>query len=489
MKDFKTYPTGRRNTGRKLLKIILLVVFLVAALGLYLVYFDRPAVDETVKPLESQPRPEQQDPDRITVPLVLPGQTQEESRAVAQPLESDIIASTSEQHETEVERTTTTAPTPAQHPTPALSADTQRVSHEIAPGDSLSTIFKDLGLSASLLHRIVQSSKAAKSLTDIRPGEVLHVELDQQKNLQSLTLERDKVHSLHIEADASGFRTREQAKALEKRTAHSHGVIESSLYLSAKQAGLPEATIMELAEIFGWDIDFALEIRSGDSFTVIYEEEYLDGEKLRTGTILAAEFINQGRSYRAVLYEDETGKADYYTPEGQSMEKAFLRAPVDFRRISSHFTKERWHPVLGKKRPHRGVDYAAKTGTPIKAAGDGKIIHRSRKGGYGRTVIIQHANGYSTLYAHLSRYAKNASLNRRVKQGQIIGYVGQSGLATGPHLHYEFRVNGVHRNPLTVKLPDAEPIAKKYRADFIMKTQHLISQLDTLNRTLVADAR
>jgi murein DD-endopeptidase MepM/ murein hydrolase activator NlpD len=387
------------------------------------------------------------------------------------------------------EAKTVVPPAPAQTASPSAPTDTNLISHEIAPGDTLSTIFKDMGLSATLLHQIIHSSKTAKALTDIRPGEVLRVEMDQQQNLQSLTLERDKVHSLHIQVDASGFRSSEQSKELEKRTAHTHGVIESSLYLSAKQAGLPESTIMELADIFGWDIDFALEIRSGDSFTVIYEEEYLNGEKLRTGPILAAEFINQGRSYRAVRYQDETGKADYYTPEGQNMQKAFLRAPVDFRRISSHFTQERWHPVLGKKRPHRGVDYAASTGTPIKAAGDGKIIHRSKKGGYGRTVIIQHANGYSTLYAHMSRYAKKARLGSRVRQGQVIGFVGQSGLATGPHLHYEFRVNGVHRNPLTVKLPVAEPIAKKYRADFIMQTQPLISQLDTLNRTLVADAR
>jgi murein DD-endopeptidase MepM/ murein hydrolase activator NlpD len=346
-----------------------------------------------------------------------------------------------------------------------------------------------MGLSANLLHQILHSSKSAKHLTDIRPGQILHVELDDEKNLQSLTLEIDRVNSLHIKSVSSGFHTSEQAKKLETRTAHTHGVIQSSLYSSAKQAGLPETTIMELAEIFGWDIDFALEIRSGDSFTVIYEEEFLNGEKLRTGPILAAEFINQGHSYRALRYEDKSGKAAYYTPEGQSMRKAFLRAPVDFRRISSHFTKERWHPVLGKKRPHRGVDYAAATGTPIQAAGDGKIIHRSRKGGYGRTVIIEHARGYSTLYAHLSSYAKQARLGGQVKQGQTIGYVGQSGLATGPHLHYEFRVNGAHRDPLTVKLPDAEPIAKRYRSDFLLKTQPLIAQLDTLNRILVAYAR
>jgi murein DD-endopeptidase MepM/ murein hydrolase activator NlpD len=171
------------------------------------------------------------------------------------------------------------------------------------------------------------------------------------------------------------------------------------------------------------------------------------------------------------------------------MRKAFLRAPVDFRRISSRFAKERYHPVLGKKRPHRGVDYSAKTGTPIKAAGDGKIIHRGRKGGYGRTVIIQHGQRYTTLYAHLSRYNKKAKSGSRVKQGQIIGYVGKSGLATGPHLHYEFRVNGVHRNPLTIKLPAAKPIAKKYLEDFQLKSQPLLSRLDVINRTVVADAQ
>ncbi len=161
---------------------------------------------------------------------------------------------------------------------------------------------------------------------------------------------------------------------------------------------------------------------------------------------------------------------------------------MDFRRISSRFTRARWHPVLGKKRPHRGVDYSAKIGTPIKAAGDGKIIHRGRKGGYGRTVIIQHGQRYTTLYAHLSRYNKKAKSGSRVKQGQIIGYVGKSGLATGPHLHYEFRVNGVHRNPLTVKVPDDQPIAKKYRADFEMKSLDLLAQLETLSRTMLADA-
>ncbi|MET0094196.1 MAG: peptidoglycan DD-metalloendopeptidase family protein, partial [Sedimenticola sp.] len=261
-----------------------------------------------------------------------------------------------------------------------------------------------------------------------------------------------------------------------------------SLYQSAQRAGLDDSLIMELANIFGWDIDFALEIRSGDTFSLIYEEKYLDGDKYRNGAILAAEFINQGRVVRAVRYEDEHGDGSYFSPDGKSMRKAFLRAPVDFRRISSRFTRERYHPVLGKKRPHRGVDYAASTGTPIKAAGDGKVIYRGRKGGYGRTIIIQHGQKYTTLYAHMSKYRGKVKNGSRVRQGQVIGYVGKSGLATGPHLHYEFRVNGVHRNPLTVKLPAAEPIAKKYRADFKQKSAPLLTRLDLVSQTMLATA-
>ena len=450
--------------------------------------FEKPSFEgEAVQP-EGSEATSPQDNEHITVPLLLPGQSQKEGRALPEPAEIPPVAVLAEP--AEVPPSLDKAPAVVSENATALkSIDSRRISHEIVQGDTLSNIFREMGLSAALLHQIVHSSKTAATLTDIKPGEILHVELNSQQNLTSLTLEHDKIHSLHIQAVASGFNCSEQSKDVEFRTAHIRGTIENSLYLSAKEAGLPEATILELADIFGWDVDFALEIRSGDSFTVIYQEEFLNGEKLRTGPILAAEFINQGHSYRAVRYEDDAGKADYYTPEGHSMRKAFLRAPVDFRRISSHFAKQRWHPVLGKKRPHRGVDYAANTGTPVKAAGDGKIIHRSKKGGYGQTVIIQHAQGYTTLYGHLSRYAKGTRMGGMAKQGQVIGYVGQSGLATGPHLHYEFRVNGVHRDPLTVKLPDAEPIAKKYRAKFLLQTQPLIAKLDTLNRILVADAR
>ncbi|WP_428622051.1 M23 family metallopeptidase, partial [Sedimenticola sp.] len=190
-----------------------------------------------------------------------------------------------------------------------------------------------------------------------------------------------------------------------------------------------------------------------------------------------------------IRFEDDEGYSSYYSPEGESMRKAFLRAPVDFRRISSRFTKARYHPVLGKKRPHRGVDYAAAIGTPVKASGDGRIIFRGTKGGYGRTVMIRHGSQYTTLYAHLSKFRSGVNNGSRVRQGQVIGYVGKSGLATGPHLHYEFRVNGVHRNPLTIKLPAAEPLAKNYRAKFTEISSHLLAELDLIAKTMVADAR
>ncbi|MEJ2463814.1 MAG: peptidoglycan DD-metalloendopeptidase family protein [Candidatus Thiodiazotropha sp.] len=498
MDDFKSYTLSRQTPRRLVIKrLFLAALFLVLLAGgfLYLISSEEKADQAATSPKPIEHAPEQQTPDKVVVPLSLPGQPKE-GRISAPRSESISFIPTAQAEEPPpaVTEVTEVPEMPAEQPQivtdePAISAvETHQLQHTIKSGESLSSIFKKHGLSANLLHRIVHSSDTAKQLTDIRPGESLLLELDSDDNLQRLQLVHNKIRSLEITASGDSFNALELNREVEPRTAFTSGTIESSLYEAAKGAGLSENLIMELANIFGWDIDFALEIRAGDRFTVIYQEDYLDGEKLRDGPILAAEFINRGRSYRALRYEDETGRADYFTPEGRSMRKAFLRAPVDFRRISSRFTQERWHPVLGKKRPHRGVDYAAKIGTPVKASGDGKIIHRGTKGGYGRTVIIQHGQRYTTLYAHLSRYNKNAKNGSRVKQGQIIGYVGQSGLATGPHLHYEFRVNGVHRNPLTVKLPAAEPIAKRYLEDFKLKTQPLLARLETISQTMVANA-
>ncbi len=356
----------------------------------------------------------------------------------------------------------------------------------VQDGDSLALIFSRLELSPTLLHNIIHSSKEAETLAQIKPGELLRVQMDSAGNLQQLLYQRSSINSLKITATEDGFQTEVLTKDLEKRVSHLSATITDSLYSSALRAGLSDSLIMELANIFGWDIDFALEIRKGDQFSLIFEEEYLEGEHYRDGPILAAEFINRGKVFRAIRYVDDKDEADYFSPDGKSMRKAFLRAPVDFRRISSRFSRERWHPVLGKKRPHRGVDYAAAIGTPIKAAGDGRVVFRGRKGGYGRAVIIQHGQRYSTLYGHMSKFRGSVKRGSRVRQGQVIGYVGMSGLATGPHLHYEFRVNGVHRNPLTVKLPEAKPIAEKYLADFRQQSKPLMAALDIFSKTLLA---
>ena len=362
------------------------------------------------------------------------------------------------------------------------------IAHKIRKGDTLSKVFSQLGLSQTLLHKIVTSSETAARLKSIRPGRVLKVHLNDAGKFMGLVYTYDPVRSLKISARGEVLSARMVERKVEHRVIHAKGTIENSLFLAAKKAGLSDTLTMELATIFGWDIDFALEIRPGDRFAVIYDEEWLDGKKLRDGPILAAEFVNRGHAYRAVRFQKKAGDAHYFTPEGKSMRKAFLRTPVKFSRISSRFTLKRWHPILKKWRSHKGVDYAAPRGTPVKAAGDGKVIFRGKKGGYGNVVMIKHGQRYTTVYGHLSRFARKVRRGSRVRQGQVIGYVGSTGLATGPHLHYEFRVNGVHRDPLKVKLPAAAPIAKKYRKAFMTQTRPLLSQLESLNETLVAHA-
>jgi murein DD-endopeptidase MepM/ murein hydrolase activator NlpD len=245
---------------------------------------------------------------------------------------------------------------------------------------------------------------------------------------------------------------------------------------------------MNLAGIFAWDIDFVLDIRTGDTFSIIVEELWRDGKRVAEGDILAAEFVNQGEQFRAIMYRSPDGTVSYFSPEGKNMRKAFLRAPLSFSRISSNFNPNRRHPVLNTIRAHKGVDYAAPSGTPIKAAGDGKVIFRGVKGGYGNTIILQHGGNITTLYAHMQRFNRAARNGMRVRQGTIIGYVGQSGLATGPHLHYEYRKNGVHMNPRTVKLPDAAPIDPALRADFDKVAAPLLAKLDRRNIGMVAQA-
>jgi murein DD-endopeptidase MepM/ murein hydrolase activator NlpD len=314
----------------------------------------------------------------------------------------------------------------------------------------------------------------------------LRLRTSSEDGLLELRYEIDALNQVHITRTEAGYQSELLEREPEHRVVRAAGKIDSSLFVAAQKASLPETIIMELANIFGWDIDFALDIRDGDQFAVVYEDLYLDGERVGTGNILAAEFINQDTLYRAVRYTDKQGHTDYYAPNGHSMRKAFLRTPVAFTRISSRFSTGRKHPILNRIRAHKGVDYAAPRGTPVKATGSGKIVLRGKKGGYGNTVVIQHGSTYSTLYAHLNKFARGLKIGERVHQGEIIGYVGSTGLATGPHLHYEFRVNGVHRNPLTVKLPAAAPLPKRYREDFKLATENLVAQLESVKTQTIA---
>ncbi len=362
----------------------------------------------------------------------------------------------------------------------------------VKKGDTLSSIFSELDMHQELT-RVLNLGKQAKPFKKIYPGQKLHFtfgsEGTDKLEIDKLELEQSITKSLLLYRDNDTFIVEETDRELDRISQVATGEINQSLFLAGQDAGMSDSLIMALAGIFGWDIDFALDIRNGDTFSVVYEELYLDGEKVGDGNIIAAEFVNNNETYRAYRYTDSNDKTEYYSPDGKSMRRPFMRTPVDLARISSHFNLRRKHPVLNKIRAHKGVDYAAPRGTAIKATGDGKVVHRGRKGGYGNTIILRHGNTYTTLYAHMSKYSKNTSVGSRVKQGQIIGYIGSTGLATGPHLHYEFRVNGLHRNPLKVKLPSANPLPDSEMDRFQASIQPMIVQLDayTQNALVMRD--
>ncbi|WP_372876909.1 peptidoglycan DD-metalloendopeptidase family protein [Pseudomonas sp.] len=373
----------------------------------------------------------------------------------------------------------------------AATADSTPVdaSHRIvrvANGDTLSTIFADVGLSAGSLHEVLSSSKEAKQFSRLKVGQTLAFRLSADGQLESLSSELSDLESINLSKDDNGFTFKRDTVKPDVRTTYAHGVINSSLFLSAKRAGLSHGLTMDLANIFGYDIDFAMDIRDGDEFELVYEEKVVNDKRVGTGSILSARFTNRGKTYTAVRYTDKRGNTSYYSADGTSMRKAFLRTPVDFARISSRFSNGRRHPILNKIRAHKGVDYAAARGTPIKAAGDGKISLAGRKGGYGNTVVLQHGSRYRTLYAHMQGFAKGIRTGGNVKQGQIIGYIGTTGLSTGPHLHYEFQVNGTHVDPLSQKLPMADPIARNEKQRFMQLSTPLMARMDQEKTTLLA---
>lgn len=371
--------------------------------------------------------------------------------------------------------------------------ETQWIQVTVKSGDNLSRIFARLGLPAADLQHILALGKDANSLKKILPGQQLDFEMHGNGELSSIRYRMNAFDTLAIQRTQKGFISKWESATPETLIVHESAEITEalpSLYHAGKEAGLSDNIIMKLSYVFQWDISFALDLRIGDSFDVMYEKIYVDGELVKEGGIIAATFVNNGRTHQAIRYTDSQGHSDFYTPSGLSLRKAFIRDPVHFSHVSSGFNLRRLHPIHKRAMPHRGIDYAAKQGTPVVAAGDGKVSIRRRNEASGNYVVIQHGEQYTTKYLHLSSFARDIKPGVTVRQGQTIGFVGSTGWATGPHLHYEFLVNGVHRNPKTVKLPKASPVNEKELARFRASISPVLAQLQAISgRGLAASSR
>jgi murein DD-endopeptidase MepM/ murein hydrolase activator NlpD len=363
---------------------------------------------------------------------------------------------------------------------PLLSAATARAGAQIAAqqasvgatievivgrNDTLDAIFRRMALDTADLAAIRHLPGIRQSLDFLHPGDAIKV-THNEGEITELTRRLSETQTLKVVREEAGFAAKMIDNPVQTRIRSATATIDSSLFQAAEAAGISDIVALKLANVFAWDIDFVLDIREGDRFTAVYEQIYEDGKYLRDGDVLAAEFINNGKLYRAVRFVTDGGAVGYYTPDGLPMRKAFLRAPVEFTRVSSVFNPHRLHPILNLIRGHMGTDYAAPTGTPVHAAGDGRVSFAGRRGGYGNALVLAHTSSVSTLYGHMSRFARNVHVGSHVQQGDVIGYVGMTGLATGPHLHYEYLVNGVNKNPQTVSLPSAAPIDPAWREDF-----------------------
>lgn len=368
----------------------------------------------------------------------------------------------------------------------ALPLDAQESATEMRPpvfwrneyvqrGDKMADV-----LSRMNIHDAAASAYLNNATATLRPlpvGMPVQAETRADGSLLALRYTDKSGNQIIIERGASEFSTRILPAQLEQRLLARSGEIESSLFAATDAAELPESVAYQMAEIFGGGLDFHRDLRKGDQFNVIYEMSYSNGEPLRAGRIQAAEFINQGVSHRVVYFQGNNTNGKYYSPEGRSMIRAFLRSPLEYSRVSSGFSRSRFHPVLAKWRKHNGVDYAAPTGAKVRTTADGAVVFVGQQGGYGNVIKVRHAGGYTTVYGHLSRFAPALRRGQRVSQGEVIGFVGKTGLASGPHLHYEFMVNGQHRDPMRVALPDASPIPPDQQAAFLDATRSLTERL------------
>ena len=384
-----------------------------------------------------------------------------------------------------VSATTTSRPAPPSVDLAPAVDPIEELQLEVQSGDTLDSLFRDTSLSTLDLAEIMQLDVARKYLRVLRPGDVLVVRHDGGQILQ-LDRELDIRTKLEVQRDGAGFQASVIEMPIESRIVMAAGQIRSSLFEAAQEARISEKLIMNVAQIFAYDIDFVRDIGAGDEFAVVYEELWRDGVKLGEGGVLAAEFMNRGARFTAIRYQDADDRSSYYTHDGQPMRKAFVRAPLSFTRISSGFNPARRHPILNSIRAHQGVDYAAPKGAPVKASGDGRVIFRGWKGGYGNTIILQHGGNVTTLYGHLSKFG-GRGYGSRVQQGDVIGYVGATGLATAPHLHYEYRKNGVHLDPRTVILPNAEPLRGQALTAFRASAEPLLQRLEGRTSMLAAN--
>lgn len=352
--------------------------------------------------------------------------------------------------------------------------------YQVKSGDSLAKIFSKVGFSAQQLYRVTESGDDAKYLRKVHPGDLLRFATDNDDELVQLAHQINDTETLIITRQNDDFVAEIETKEVEVRTEFTHAVIDSSFWNAGIDSGLTDNQIMRIADIFGWDIDFALDLRKNDEFSVLYETHYVDGEFVGYGKILAAEFVNRNENFQAILHDN----GQYYTPNGRAMRKTFLRSPVNFTYISSSFNPRRLHPVTGRVRPHNGIDYAASTGTPVMSSGDGKVIAAGYTSLNGNYIFVQHGERYVTKYLHLSR--KHVKNGDRVKQGQVIGRVGATGRVTGPHLHYEFLVDGVHRNPRTVELPEAKSLGESELPSFRQHADQVMAILNDNKRVYLA---
>ena len=346
---------------------------------------------------------------------------------------------------------------------------------EVERGQTLGSIFEARGIPAAALHRLLDASKDKPALTRLKPGAELGFDVGADGRLQAFRYDRNDTQRIVLSVAGDAVTEKVIERPVEVRTAVISGKVGKSLFHSARKLGLGAGAINALTDdVFKYDIDFDRDVTSGDRFSVVVEQTWREGELIRTGPVTAAVFTAKGKPFTAIRFERD-GKAEYFTADGRPLKKSFIRSPIQYARLSSRFGTRR-HPVLGTSRMHKGVDYAASTGTPIMAAGDARVVSAGWQGGYGNAVVLDHGRGYTTLYGHMSRTAK-LKRGQSIKQGQVIGYVGSTGMSTGPHLHYEFRINGVHRNPLQHTMPPPEPLSGTALAQFRKQTAPALERI------------